>query len=828
MSGNADEPSVSAGEENNLQALVTAARRHHRAGNLPEAERIYRQILADHPGHAEVLHLLGVAAHQSARHEEAVEFIAKAIQRDPDNPQFFLNLGSANLALSRTGEAVECYQKALEIDPDSADAYFNLGLAHTGRGKLDQAIACYRRSAEIEPGSADTHQNLGMVHLQQGNLNEAAICFQRCLEIQPDVEEAHYLLGTVLQRLDRPDEAVASYRRAITINPGRLSAHFNLGNALKEQGRPNEAAAGYRRVLELDPNHALAHHNLGLIHYEQGDLDAAFACLRRALEIEPDVAEWHFHLGTMYHDQDKLRGAIISYQRALEIDPDNAKGHFVLGEVQKKAGNHQEAVGAYERCLQLEPGNLRAKWNALLTLPVMYGSEAEIEHARHRWEAGIEQFGQELDLRSPEAIDAAKEVITSYTNFYLHYQGRNDLHLQSLYGSLIHRIASAAYPDFSRPMEKRNIPDGGRIRVGFVSSNFHDTHTVHKLFGPWVERLDRDIFEVHFFYTGKKSERETANLRRSADFFHDGRCSDTALIDTIRSKCLDVLIYTDIGMSPRIQVLAALRLAPVQCSAWGHPVTSGLPTIDFFLSSELMEPEDGDDHYSESLIRLPNLSICYTPPDPQPAHLGDHGRDADPHGPAYLCSQSLFKLLPQHDEIYPRIALKVGKCKFWFIQYSSQHVTDYFYNRLDRAFKAHGMNVGDYCTIFPKLSLAEFLSLNRKADILLDSIMWSGGNTTLEALFCDTPVVTMPGPMMRGRHSYAMLKMMGIDETIARDIDEYIDIAAGLGADIAWRNNIVRQINNNKHLMYNDSQSVDGLQQFIISQCELGPNPAAA
>src|SRR4029079_4976610 len=117
----------------------------------------------------------------------------------------------------------------------------------------------------------------------------------------------------------------------------------------------------------------------------------------------------------------------------------------------------------------------------------------------------------------------------------------------------------------------------------------------------------------------------------------------------ILQNSVDVLIYTDIGMDPTTYSLAFARLAPVQCTTWGHPETTGLDTIDYFISSDLMEVPAADSHYSERLVRLPSLTFYYYRSE-LPAQL--MGRDAfglDPNATLYACPQSIYKFHPEFD-----------------------------------------------------------------------------------------------------------------------------------------------------------------------------------
>jgi predicted O-linked N-acetylglucosamine transferase (SPINDLY family) len=277
-----------------------------------------------------------------------------------------------------------------------------------------------------------------------------------------------------------------------------------------------------------------------------------------------------------------------------------------------------------------------------------------------------------------------------------------------------------------------------------------------------------------------------------------------------------VLIYPEIGMEPFALALAAQRLAPVQCNSWGHPETSGLPTLDYFLSSELMEPPEGQDHYTEKLIRLPNLSV-YCEPVEQPS-VSVVRKDLGFRSTAtvYWCGQSLYKFLPQFDEVFPRIARAAGDCQFAFIQYrTGRRITEAFRERLNRAFAAEGLRADEYCVFLPRLDQDEFIAATAQSDVYLDSLGWSGCNSTLESLLYDMPIVTMPGNLMRGRHSMAMLEMMEVAETIAATIEEYVSIAARLARDAPWRMAVKSKISANKHRIYRDGACILALEQFL-------------
>ena len=281
-------------------------------------------------------------------------------------------------------------------------------------------------------------------------------------------------------------------------------------------------------------------------------------------------------------------------------------------------------------------------------------------------------------------------------------------------------------------------------------------------------------------------------------------------------KKVETVAYPELGMDPMAPRLAAQRLAPVQCVSWGHPETTGMTTIDYFLSSAAMEPPDGETHYTEHLVRLPNASIYYDEIESAPLPLDRPTIGLRPGATVYWSGQSLFKYLPQDDKVFAQIAAGAGDCQFVFIQYpGSARINELFRHRLDRAFADRGLNAAHHCVVLPRLDRRQFLAVIGLCDIVLDTIGWSGGNTTLESLAHSLPIVTLPGPLMRGRHTLAFLNGMDIGETIATTPDNYVAIAIRLAKDPAWRADIKRRVATNKHRIYRDRACITALEDFL-------------
>jgi predicted O-linked N-acetylglucosamine transferase (SPINDLY family) len=287
--------------------------------------------------------------------------------------------------------------------------------------------------------------------------------------------------------------------------------------------------------------------------------------------------------------------------------------------------------------------------------------------------------------------------------------------------------------------------------------------------------------------------------------------------DAILSTSPHILLYPEIGIDPIAGGLAAMRLARVQCVAWGQPVTSGMPTIDHYLSSALMEPDDADSHYTEHLVRLPNLGLFYTPD--APAEGGEAGREQfglNPDAPVFWSGQALYKYLPEYDSVFPRVAAELGACQFVFIAFAkSRAVTEAFRTRLSAAFARAGLDAARHVVILPPMPQQDFVHAAGLADVVLDTIGWSGGKSTLDLLAVDPAIVTLPGRFMRGRHTAAILRRIGCEATIAGSLEDYVSIAVRLARDPVWRAEVRRGVGARKHRAFGDVAYLRALETFL-------------
>jgi protein O-GlcNAc transferase len=664
----------------------------------------------------------------------------------------------------------------------------------------------------LDPEFAEAHNDRGVILAANGSFAEALSCFERAVALNPGYNEARNNLGRGFGSLGRFDEALTQFELVLKSTPDSPLAHFNLASVLERVGRKPDAERHYRSAAALRPDFADAHVHLAFLLQDTDRLPEALVHAERAVALRPDSAGARNNLGNILRSLGRRDDAIAQYEAALGRDPNFVMAHYNCGVALRGETRIAEARAHFARAFALKPDFMEAGLALCMAeLPALYADASEIAERRDAYASRLAKLS--ADVASAGAPAAFADTIGSHQPFYLPYQGGNDRDLQIAYGSFVCKIMAARYPAsvLAKP------PDPGEpIRVGIVSGFFRQ-HSNWKIpIKGWLTQLDRDRFHVSGYYTGGERDAETDAAAALCRRFVEGPLSLDGWRGTILDDAPHVLIFPEIGMDKVSAQLAAQRLAAVQCASWGHPVSSGFPTIDYFISSDRMEPANGADHYSERLVRLPNLSIYYEPADAQAVGVDRTQLGLRADAVVYWCGQSLPKYLPQFDEVFARIAAEVPNCQFTFIEFAGgASVTAMFQTRLERAFRAVGLDARDHCVFLPRLALDRFVAAIGQCDVVLDSIGWSGCNSILESLVYNVPIVSFAGETMRGRHTSAILEMMDVRGTTARTMDEYVSMAGDLGRNRARRVELSAEIAVKKHRVYRDRSCIAALEAFL-------------
>jgi CRISPR-associated protein Csy1 len=262
--------------------------------------------------------------------------------------------------------------------------------------------------------------------------------------------------------------------------------------------------------------------------------------------------------------------------------------------------------------------------------------------------------------------------------------------------------------------------------------------------------------------------------------------------------------------------LAAMRLAPVQAAAWGHPVTTGSDAIDFYFTCAPMEPPDAASHYVERLVPLPGLGVDYSmPPAQAPVTRAELTMPQDRR--LYACAQSLFKIHPEMDDVFAQILAADPQGILVFFQSDARRVTEQLTARLQRALARHGVPPRGQLKFLPRMASADFRRVLSACDVVLDTLRWSGGNTSIDAFAAGVPVLTLPGRFMRGRQTAGMLELMQVKELIVSSPEEYVrravDVASDAGLNAALREAIARR----REVLFDRAEAVEAFSEALVA-----------
>jgi protein O-GlcNAc transferase len=478
-------------------------------------------------------------------------------------------------------------------------------------------------------------------------------------------------------------------------------------------------------------------------------------------------------------------------------------------------GLEEEAVAVCDESLEAHPEALELRVErVLLALPMYYRDSEHLTGARATYDRRLAELELYFESVSRQELVRLGRLTHHLFPSRLPYQAKDDADLQRRMGALVSRAVSAAFPGQRVTLSGRDRP----LRVGFVSNQFWSHTMWHVITRGWLSGLSERGLDCYGYAVGGREDGQTEVARSVCRRFVSGERSAGEWADIIAADELDALIYPALSYSGVVDRLAFLRLAPVQCTTFGECETSGSPEMDYFLSSDLMEPADGDRDYTEQLVRLPDLALSYPGRRGEASELGRDHPGLREDAVLYFSPHLVIKYLPRHDELYARIAADVPDAQFVFVKDRRiERSSRVLLQRLREAFSARGVDPEGRLIFLDRLLHADYLSLLQHADVYLDVPGWNGGTTTAEALVWHVPVVTLRGGLARSRMGAAMLQHVGVADGLAADEDEYVRMAAELGHDPARREAVRERLRQASGLISDDTARLDGLAVFLTT-----------
>ena len=661
----------------------------------------------------------------------------------------------------------------------------------------------------------DTHETLlarARDLAATGRLDEArsALLELRARIARPSANLEMHLASVEHARGD-VEGAIAALEAAIAAEPTLGAAHKNLSALHAAAGRLPEARRALERAVALLPTDASLWTRLARAQASLGDASAALASADTAEHAGPaDAPTWR-EIGLLRAECWRWDDADRALAEASRRDPGAVATETLHAVVKQEQGDIPGALRALSLAASRHPGDLQVALAERLLLPQVYEDDDDVGRWRARYADGLARSVADLPRWRERAADVFQ---LNRNNFLLAYQGEDDLPLQRQYSSILAALAGTARPEWREP-RKRTFDGARRLRVGFVGGIFRDC-TAGRYFERWITGLDPRRFERFVYHTSAIEDAFTRRIAERAEHFAALRTGAVDVAARIAGDGLDVLVHPEVGMTPLSYLLAALRLAPAQLAGWGHPVTTGSDAIDHYLTCAAMEPPDGASHYAERLIALPGLGVDYAMPQPPGAARREDFR-LPSTGRVYLCAQSLFKIHPDMDALLADVLEADPDGVLVLFQAPARAVTAQLAARLERALASRGIAARGQVKFLPRMGAAAFRHVLAVSDVVLDTVRWSGGNTSLDAFAAGTPVVALPGRFMRGRQTAAMLAAMGLGTLVAGSPAEYVRIALETARD-RDRNAALREaIARERGVLFDRPEPVAALGEALLA-----------
>lgn len=700
----------------------------------------------------------------------------------------------------------------MATDPNNLKAIdlFNQGLQLHQAGNLEEANSRYQSALVLDPRFSPALQYLGVIAAQSSDYARSIELIGQAITLNPIDPNAFLNRGLAFAALNQHENSLKDFQQARTIAPTHAPAFFNEGNALQALRRYPEAVKAYNSAIALESGYALAYNNLGNAQQELKQFDLALKSYEKAISIEPNYAEAYFNCGTLFQSLKNFKAAIQCFDRCLALDPGCVEAWINNGDNYDELVQIDKSIACYQQALAINSNSLEAHFaKALSQIPKIYSVDADPKQYRS-------QFMQEIDAldqwtKSHPQVGGYK-VVGSHQPFFLAYQEDNNVKVLTQYGTICARLMGELQGIINQATKK---PAAKKIRLGIISSHIH-THSVwNAITKGWLQHLNPEHFEIHLFHLGDNSDAETAIAKSLAASYAQGNLPIEEWVNVIADASLDIALFPEVGMDRLTCQLANLRFAPKQLVTWGHPETTGLPNLDYYISAANFETEQSQENYSEKLITLPNLGCFYSPYQGPVQKISAADLHLNPNRPILLCPGTPFKYAPQFDNALLEIARQSPNAQLVFFNFPDMPV-DLLKDRLTIVFSRAGLQLKDHAVFISKLSSAQFYGLMQIADVFIDTMGFSGFNTAIQAIECNLPVVTYEGKFMRGKLASGILKRMGLDELVCLSVNDFINKVTQVCNDGQYKNSIKTQIATRKGILFEDLEPVKALNQFLL------------
>ena len=548
----------------------------------------------------------------------------------------------------------------------------------------------------------------------------------------------------------------------------------------------------------------------GIEHFNNKDFLLAENEFEKALELSPNRISILENLAKVYFINKSYNKSEKLLNQLIDLKKDSEEIFNLKFNVLKKLEKFKELKlhideNLNTKNLNTEKLNLKYKIIKNFIYPNFFENQKELDLTRNEFKNSINDLECTNDIKLSVEKDAIDPPI-----FNISYDQYENLELNKKIVNLYRKFYPQLNQDLSH--EKKNK----KIKIGFFSE-FFSNHTIGKLYKGIIFKLDNSKFEVCVFHSENTKKSPIFEEFLSAEI--DLNIKNIILpknfdkkIEIINKENLDIAFFPEIGMSTEFYFLSYVRLAKKQITSWGHPITSGNNSIDYFLSSKLLETDNAQKKFSEKLILFEHLPMYFYKPKINKTLSKEEMIKRN----IYFCSQTLIKVHPNFDEIINKILTKDKKAKIFFIQDKSKIISKKLFERFKKNIPLRYESIN----FINQLRVEDYINFCGSASVLLDTLYFGAGNSFHESMFYGTPTITMPTKHLKSRIVVGAYKQMKIENPpVVGEIDEYVDRAVEI-ANLNEKNmiDVKNYYSKNANLyLYENINIIKNLEKFFIN-----------
>lgn len=659
---------------------------------------------------------------------------------------------------------------------------------------------------------------------QQGKFEKAESVYLSLLR-KGRSEDLLYHLGVLCYQQGKHLVARNYLVESLRFSENSSRTHSALALCLESLGEFSVALEHARRACELAPGNEKYWNNLGKVKLSSGDVVAAIKALDEALRIKPDYLDARYNRGLAYGRAEKHGEAINDFLAVIDQVPSMFQAHLAVAAIYSDLGEGGNAAVHLKAAVRLvlatssAPKTLEPvliELSNLIDVPIVYTSVEHQIATRSAIESCLENVERHLLTLSTDDLSRGEPIFLiiffRLSNFYWAYQGYNDREVNERYVAIMRKFLPSFVSLETR--QNRRRPTLTKTTNICVISEYFGLHATTWI-GEILKRITLpDVKITYLVVNDWKNPVYVDELKQfaSVEFLRCDEKTFSSVCSSICKRNFDLIIYPDVGMTATSRVMSAFRLAKFQLVHWAHPVTTGSPSIDYFLSGKEMEPSDFQAHYSERVISLPGIGLYLS--SPQNFKSATNRALTETFNIATI--QSLFKYSPAHDWIYVEIVKRIPSVMFHFIEHPYFGVTHEFRDRIFAHMRSAGLDPERHVKIRPRMSRDELLTFLAESDLYLDSFEWSGGNTTLDALEAGCPIYTVPGKFMRGRHTYGILTELSLCEGLCADFENLFSKLKAAQENPKILLDYRRSIEERRSALYEQESVVSGFRELLL------------